>query len=76
MVEANVILLCTRSVAREMQGVEARLKFFSPPWNDVVDIAELQVGPSFSGRAGFRAGFGLTFVKMFRVDFGPAYKTF
>jgi len=38
---------------------------------------DFRVGPGFepgSGRA--RAGFGLKFVKMFRSDFGSAYKTF
>jgi len=35
-------------------------------------IADLSVGPGFSGRAGF----GLKFVKMFRADFGPAYRSF
>jgi len=32
--------------------------------------------PGFSGRAGFRAGFGLKVVQMFCPDFGPAYKIF
>jgi len=39
-------------------------------------LVELLVGPGFSGRVGFRAGLGLKFVKMFRADFGPAYKVF
>jgi len=34
------------------------------------------VGLAFSGRARFRSGFGLKFVKMFRADFGPAYTSF
>jgi len=33
-------------------------------------------GRAFRVGSGFRAGFGLTFVKMFRANFGPAHKTF
>jgi len=36
-------------------------------------LPRVKVEPGFLGRGGFRAGFEIKYVKMFRADFGPAY---